>query len=116
MLPRLVGPSNALDVFWSSRRIEAEEAYRIGWANRLCEPGQSLQDAQDYLRSIAGTAAPMSLMMMKRQVYKHLNRELGDAMNETIVWMDESLARDDFKEGVASFVEKRPPNFQRVDV
>ena len=116
MLPRLVGPSNALDVFWSSRRIEAEEAYRIGWANRLCEPGQSLQDAQDYLRSIAGTAAPMSLMMMKRQVYKHLNRELGDAMNETIVWMDESLARDDFKEGVASFVEKRPPNFQRVYV
>ena len=116
MLPRLVGPSNALDVFWSSRRIEAEEAYRIGWANRLCEPGQSLQDAQDYLRSIAGTAAPISLMMMKRQVYKHLNRELGDAMNETIVWMDESLARDDFKEGVASFVEKRPPNFQRVDV
>ncbi len=116
MLPRLVGPSNALDVFWSSRRIEAEEAYRIGWANRLCEPGQSLQDAQDYLRSIAGTAAPMSLMMMKQQVYKHLNRELGDAMNETIVWMDESLARDDFKEGVASFVEKRPPNFQRVDV
>lgn len=116
MLPRLVGPSNALDLFWSSRRIEAEEAHRMGWANRLCEPGEALKDAQDYLRSMAGTAAPMSLMMMKRQVYKHLNRELGEAMNETIVWMDESLARNDFKEGVASFVEKRPPDFQRVEV
>ena len=30
MLPRLIGPSNALDLFWTSRRLDAEEAYRIG--------------------------------------------------------------------------------------
>ncbi|MEM7020462.1 MAG: enoyl-CoA hydratase, partial [Pseudomonadota bacterium] len=71
---------------------------------------------QEYLRSIVGTAAPMSLMMMKRQVYKHLNRELGDAMQESTKWMDESLARNDFKEGVASFVEKRPPDFMKINV
>lgn len=116
LLPKLVGPSNALDLFWSSRKIEAEEAHRMGWANRLCEPGQSLTNAQDYLRSLAGTSAPMSLMMMKRQVYKHLVQELGESMKETTIWMDESLARSDFKEGVASFVEKRPPQFGRVMV
>lgn len=116
MLPRLVGPSNALDIFWSSRRIDAEEAYRMGWANRICDEGQSAKDAQEYLRGIAGTAAPNSLMMMKRQVYKHLNRELGDAMHESTVWMDESLARGDFKEGVAAFVEKRSPAFSRIEV
>jgi enoyl-CoA hydratase/carnithine racemase len=116
MLPRLVGPSNALDIFWSSRRIDADEAWRMGWANRISEPGQSAQDAQGYLRAIAGSAAPMSLMMMKRQVYKHLNRELGEALRETMAWVDESLARDDFKEGVASFVEKRSPRFARIKV
>ena len=116
MLPRIVGPSNALDLFWTSRRLEAEEAYRIGYANRLCEEGECVSDAQSYLKTIAGTSAPMSIMMMKRQVYKHLNRELGDAMTESTRWMDESLARDDFKEGVASFVEKRPPNFGRIEV
>jgi enoyl-CoA hydratase/carnithine racemase len=116
MLPRLVGPSNALDIFWSSRRIDADEAWRMGWANRVSDPGRSVHDAQDYLRAIAGTAAPMSLMMMKRQVYKHLNRELGDALRESMGWMDESLARDDFKEGVASFVEKRPARFARIRV
>lgn len=116
MLPRIVGPSNALDLFWSSRRLEAEEAYRIGYANRLCEEGDCVTDAQDYLKTIAGTSAPMSIMMMKRQVYKHLNRELGEAMNESTRWMDESLARDDFKEGVASFVEKRAPKFERIKV
>ncbi|ACG80255.1 enoyl-CoA hydratase/carnithine racemase (plasmid) [Phenylobacterium zucineum HLK1] len=116
MLPRLVGPSNALDILWSSRRIEAEEAHRMGWANRLCEPGQAAQTAQAYLRSLAGTSAPYSLMMMKKQVWRHLSRELGDAMGETSRWIEESLARADFKEGVASFVERRPPRFAKLQV
>lgn len=116
MLPRIVGPSNALDMYWSSRRIDGEEAYRMGYANRLCEAGESVAEAQNYLREIAGTSAPMSIMMMKRQVYKHLNRELGEAMIESNAWMDESLTRGDFKEGVASFVEKRPPAFQKIEV
>jgi enoyl-CoA hydratase/carnithine racemase len=54
-------------------------------------------------------------MMMKRQIFKHLNRELGEAMAESTRWMDESLAHDDFKEGVASFVEKRTPKFSKLD-
>jgi enoyl-CoA hydratase/carnithine racemase len=115
MLPRLVGPSNALDIVWSSRRIEAEEAHRMGWANRVCEPGQSARDAQDYLRGLAGTAAPIALMMMKKQVWRHIDKELAEAMADTTRWIDESLARDDFKEGVASFVEKRPPRFAKVE-
>tara|TARA_B100000676_G_C18057517_1_gene835476 strand:- start:52 stop:891 length:840 start_codon:yes stop_codon:yes gene_type:complete len=116
MLPRLIGPSNALDLFWSSRKFDGEEAFRLGYANRLCEDGECVADAQNYLREIAGTGAPNSIMMMKRQVYKHLNRELGAAMAESTVWMDESLARDDFKEGVASFVERRPPKFAPIDL
>ena len=116
MLPRIVGPSNALDIYWSSRRVDGEEAFRMGYANRLCEDGMSASDARDFLKEIAGTSAPMSIMMMKRQVYKHLNRELGESMDESTVWMDESLARNDFKEGVASFVEKRPPDFQKIEV
>ena len=116
MLPKLVGPSNALDMNWSSRKILGEEAFRMGYANRLCEDGECVTEAQNYLREIAGTSAPMSIMMMKRQVYKHLTKELGDAMSESSRWMDESLARDDFKEGVASFVERRAPNFQKIEV
>jgi enoyl-CoA hydratase/carnithine racemase len=116
MLPRIVGPSNALDMYWSSRRIDGAEAFRMGYSNRLCEPGTCCSEAQQYLRDIAGTSAPASIMMMKRQVYKHLNRELGEAMAESTLWMVESLAHDDFKEGVASFVEKRAPKFSKLEV
>ncbi|MCY3858677.1 MAG: enoyl-CoA hydratase-related protein [Gammaproteobacteria bacterium] len=114
MLPRLIGPANALDLFWTSRKINGEEAFRLGYANRLCEDGECVNDAISFLNEINETNAPNSLMYMKRQVYKHLNKELHPAMVESNTWMDESLARGDFKEGVDSFVQKRPPQFNRV--
>jgi hypothetical protein len=46
----------------------------------------------------------------------HLSKELGEAMDESTIWMDESLARDDFKEGVASLIERRTANFQKIEV
>ena len=45
-----------------------------------------------------------------------MSRELGEAMGETSRWIEESLARDDFEEGVASFLEKRPPRFAKLQV
>ncbi len=116
MLPRIVGASNALDLFWTSRRVEAEEAFRIGYANRFCDAGNCVSEARDFLQKISETSAPTSIMMMKRQVYRHLNQELGSAMAESNEWMKESLTRNDFKEGVKSFVEKRAPEFDRIKV
>ena len=116
MLPRLIGPANALDILWTGRKFDGEEAGRIGLANRVCEPGECVNDACAYLREIADVAAPNSLMMMKKQIYRHLNAELRPAMEESNAWMDASLARGDFKEGVASFVERRPPKFAPIEV
>ena len=114
ILPRLVGPGRALDILWSSRRFDGVEAEKLGIAERLCEPGTSLDEAKAYIRSLASSAAPVSLKVMKQQVYRHLNMPLGDSWKETIELMNESLVRSDFKEGVRSFMEKRPPNFPRV--
>ena len=90
MLPRLIGPANALDILWTGRRFEGEEAARLGLANRVCEPGECVNDAKAYLREINKTASPKSIMMMKKQIYRHLNADLGAAMKESTVWMDES--------------------------
>ena len=55
-------------------------------------------------------------MVMKQQVYRHLNMPLGDSMRDTNKLMAESLKRDDFKEGVRSFMERRPPQFKPLKV
>lgn len=114
VLPRLIGPAKALDILWSGRKFTGEEAERLGLADRLCEQGTSKDQAADYIKMLAATAAPQSIKTIKAQVYRHLNMELGDAMQESNKWMAASLEADDFKEGVASFVERRPPNFTRV--
>ncbi|KAF0167245.1 MAG: enoyl-CoA hydratase/carnithine racemase [Caulobacteraceae bacterium] len=114
MLPRLVGASRALDLLWSARRVDATEAYRIGLLDRVMAPDELLAGARRYIEDLAARSSPTSLMLMKQQVYKHLMTTLGPAMQESNRLMMESLGREDFKEGVASFLEKRPPRFKRL--
>jgi len=114
LLPRLIGSGKALDILWSARKFDGVEADRLGLAERLCDTGESVQTAQAYIKDLAANACPTSLRVMKAQVYRHLNASLGESMLETNDWMAASLKRDDFKEGVRSFIERRPPNFARV--
>ncbi len=114
ILPRLIGAGRALDLLWSARKFTGEEAKELGLADRLLEEGESVKAATDYIKYLAEVVSPTSIKVIKAQVYRHLNMDLRDAMNETNEWMAESLVREDFKEGVRSFMEKRPPEFKRV--
>jgi enoyl-CoA hydratase/carnithine racemase len=114
MLPRLVGPAKALDLLWSARRVDAREAERLGLVDRVVPGDELLATARGYIEDLAAHASPTSIMVMKRQVYLHLMRPLNEAMEDTNRLMAESLRRNDFREGVASFVEKRAPAFPRV--
>ncbi len=116
VLPRLIGTSKALDLLWSSHKFDGVEAKELGIADRLCEPGKSVNDAKAYLTELAQVASPTSLMIMKQQIYKHVDMPLGPAMEETVRLMNESLTREDFREGVRSFIERRAPRFARIKV
>lgn len=114
LLPRLIGSSRALDLLWSARKFDGIEAERLGLADRLGDAGSVVADACDYIADLARRTSPTSLMVMKQQVYRDLMQSLGPAMAETERFMNESLERDDFREGVRSFIEERPPAFSRI--
>ena len=113
-LPRLVGSAHALDLLLSGRKIDAREAERIGLVNRVLPDAELVSHCQDYVRELAANSSPASMMVMKRQVYQQLTRELGPSCDEAVKLMVESFSRPDFKEGVASFLERRPPKFPRI--
>src|SRR5271156_2458342 len=111
MLPRLVGHANALDLLFSARLIDAAEALRMGLANQVYPQELFQEKVREYATELAANVSPRSLRVIKRQVYDAMFQTLGEAFEIAEREMLESLQCEDFKEGVAHFVEKRAPNF-----
>ena len=114
ILPRLVGPAHAMDLLLSARRVDAEEAARLGLVNRTLPHDELLPFVRDYATELATKRSPASMAIMKQEVYRHLTESLDAASDEAKALMFESFNRPDFKEGVASFLERRPPKFERI--
>jgi len=110
MLPRLIGPMHALDLLLSARLIAAEEAERMGLVQVL--PAEDFGAAvQRRAAEIANLSSPRSVSIIKRQVYEGLFQSLAEAT--AIANREQEVCREteDFREGVAHYLEKRPPNF-----
>lgn len=110
-LPRLVGPGIAFDLIVSGRVFLAGEARELGVVNQVFPAESLLDETLAYAEELATYVSPASMAVMKQQISTHPLMSLADAMGETIQLMKESVTKPDFKEGVASFVERRPPNF-----
>jgi enoyl-CoA hydratase/carnithine racemase len=111
MLPRLVGHSNALDLLFSARMIDAAEALRMGLVNQVYSQGTFHEKVREYAVDLASNVSPRSLRVIKRQVYDAMFLTLAETFETSEREMLESLRSDDFKEGVAHFIEKRSPVF-----
>ncbi len=111
LLPRLTGTANALDILFSARKFSADEAARIGLVNRTFPQENFLPAVLDYAKQLATTVSPRAMAVMKAQVWKALFQNLTDAIAIGDAEMQKSFATEDFKEGVAHFVEKRPARF-----
>jgi enoyl-CoA hydratase/carnithine racemase len=110
--PRLVGIGRALDLLWSSRMVDAEEAYRIGLLEYLAD--DPLLAAQDYVRELAGSVSPTSMADTKRMVWDHAGWGIDESLDDVVTVVDAQFARPDITEGVNSFLEKRAPRFPRL--
>ena len=111
LLPKLVGPAHALDLLLSARRISGKEALRIGLVNRLYAPDQLREQTYAYARDLADFVSPSAMAVIKRQLYDVPFQTLAEATIDANREMHVALQGADFREGVASFMEKRPPRF-----
>ncbi|MCC6767025.1 MAG: enoyl-CoA hydratase [Deltaproteobacteria bacterium] len=111
MLPRLVGPAHACDLLFSGRVIDAAEAGAIGLVNAVVPHDELLPRVYERAAELATLSSPRSIAIMKRLVYTHQFTDLATASAETDREMLASFPSQDFREGVSSFLEKRPPRF-----
>jgi enoyl-CoA hydratase/carnithine racemase len=111
MLPRLVGLPNALDLLLTARTIDAAEALRMGLVNQVFSQDVFRDKVLENARELASSVSPRSLRVIKRQVYDAMFQGLAEAFEISEREMLASLQSNDFKEGVAHYLEKRPPAF-----
>ncbi|MBI3371080.1 MAG: enoyl-CoA hydratase [Betaproteobacteria bacterium] len=111
LLPRLIGPANALDLLLSARKFGAAEAERIGLVNKVFPQASFMDDVIAYARALADSVSPRSMAIMKAQVWMALCQDFNQSLDLADSEMRKSFASADFKEGVAHFVEKRAPAF-----
>ncbi|WP_282607409.1 enoyl-CoA hydratase [Pelagibius sp. Alg239-R121] len=110
-LPRLVGRALAMDMILTGRMIDAEEALRAGLVSRVIPADSLIEEAQSAAQTIANYSKPA--VMVAREA---VARAEESSLNEGILFerrvFHALFATNDQKEGMAAFLEKRPPAFE----
>ncbi|HKH97186.1 MAG TPA: enoyl-CoA hydratase-related protein [Beijerinckiaceae bacterium] len=105
-LPRLVGVSKALELFWTGDFIDAEEAMRIGIVNKVFPDADLMTQVEKIARKIA-KAPPLTLRMVKRAIYQGMRNDLRTNLDLISSHYAVITATDRHKEAVRSFIAKR---------
>lgn len=111
LLPRVIGLPAAIDLLYTARVVDGDEAARLGWVQRCHEPGEVLARTVEFAADLARGSSAESLRVMKRQVFLDAALDLGTAYTRSVADMNAALGHPDLSEGLAALRERRPTDF-----
>ena len=114
MLPKIVGLGRANDLLLTSRVFTSDEALTLGFVNQIFEPEALMAQTREYAHQLITSVSPNSLRQTRWQIYKDLHRDVASAVIESERLIEDMAKEEDFKEGIAALVEKRPPRWPSV--
>ena len=111
-LPRIVGMRRAMEIMLLGERFDARRALELGLVNRVV-PAAELEGAVAAIVASLATGPVTAIRNAKRLVRESLGRTLSEQLAAEAVSFGACSGTDDFAEGIAAFLEKRPARFVR---
>jgi 2-(1,2-epoxy-1,2-dihydrophenyl)acetyl-CoA isomerase len=109
-LPAIVGPQHSLELLYTGRRINGDQAVRIGLCDRLVPADQVRSAAHDLAAEIAGSA-PLAVRSIRATMRGHLAEQVRAATDREAAEQNRLRETADWREGVAATAERRTPRF-----
>ena len=114
-LPKIVGISKALDLTFSGRIIDSKEALDIALISSIHKPENLINDAKKIAQELVKKSAPVSIAITRQMLWRSFGQAAPyEAHVIESKAIDSRGASDDAKEGVNSFLEKRPARFKNL--
>jgi enoyl-CoA hydratase len=110
-LPRAIGQAAAMEAILTGEPIPAQRAYELGLVSRLVEPGAALDEGLRLAEQITA-CAPLAVWESRKIVLAAATEDDETLKQRTNDAFGRIIGSDDTKEGLAAFIEKRPPNWQ----
>ncbi len=111
ILPRLIGWSRASEIIFTGKTLTAAECKEMGLVSRTANNNEVYAEALQTAKEIA-TNAPLAVQASKRMMRMSMNETFNDHVHHVFLQLLPLFQSEDFKEGMASFMERRPPDFK----
>ena len=110
-MPRMIPSCMAAELLFTGKRIDAQEAYRIGLVNLVVPPEAVMPTAREWAETIC-QAGPLAVRAAKETMIRGCSMSLEDGLRLENALEAYLLQTEDFVEGTTAFAEKRKPNYK----
>jgi len=111
LLPQLVGPAKAAELFYTGDMIDAKTALALGIVNHVV-PAAQLESEVKKLAQKIGQGPYLAVRAVKKELFARGEKDLARALDNEVQEQLRCYLSEDCREGIRAFFERRPPKFQ----